>query len=101
MHSFCSALGIAHLALGRYEEGLRWAEEALRENSGLPALRLKLSLCGHLGRIREAQDCLHRMREVGAGPTIAALAGDLPKGLAPEIAARLIEGLRKAGVAEE
>jgi tetratricopeptide (TPR) repeat protein len=36
MFAFCETLALAHLTLGRYEEGLRWAEAALRENSGLP-----------------------------------------------------------------
>src|SRR5262249_38251383 len=53
MFSFCQALALAHLAAGRYEQSLHWTEEALRENAGLPALRVKLSLCGHLGRLGE------------------------------------------------
>ena len=58
--AFYQALAIAQLAAGRYEQALRWAEEALRENGGMPALRLKLSLCGHLGRHDEASECLRR-----------------------------------------
>lgn len=38
-----------------------WAEEAMRENGGRPALRLKLSLCGYLGRYEEARACLSRV----------------------------------------
>ena len=41
-------LCLAHLAAGRYEEALSWADRALGRNAGLPALRLKLSLLGHL-----------------------------------------------------
>jgi adenylate cyclase len=96
--AFFQALAIAHLATGRYEEALRWAEEALRENGGMPALRLKLSLCGHLGRRAAATECLRRLEEIHSEPTIAGIARDLPKGLAPEIAADLVTGLRKAGV---
>ena len=100
MFSFCSALSLAHLAAGRYEEGLRWAEELLRENSGMTALRLKLSLCGHLGRHAEARASLHRVQELHSEPTIAGVLRGLPKGIAPEIAALVVDGLRKAGLPE-
>jgi tetratricopeptide (TPR) repeat protein len=100
MFAFHLALALAHLTLGRYEEGLRWAEEALRGNFGAPALGIKLSLCGYLGRREEAAECLRRLREIGAEPTVAALAGHMSKGLVPEVAARIIEGLRRAGVPE-
>jgi len=99
--AFCQALAIAHLASGRYETGLHWADEALRENSGMPALRLKLSLCGHLGRLEEARDCLLRLGEIHSEPTISGISSDYPKGLAPEIIVRLAEGLRMAGLSEE
>jgi TolB-like protein len=101
MFSFCSALALAHLAARRYEEGLRWAEEALRENCGIPALRTKLSLCGHLGRHEEAVETLRRLQEMHSDPTIAGVARDMPKGLAPEIAAIVIEGLHKAGLPDK
>ena len=55
--------GLAHLAAGRYEEGLSWADRALGRNAGMPALRLKLSLLGHLCRLEEANECLQRLRE--------------------------------------
>ncbi len=100
---FCllPGLAIAHLAAGRYETGLHWAEEALRENGGMPALRLKLSLCGHLGRLEEAKECLLRLNEIHSEPTISGISSDYPKGLAPEIIVRLAEGLRMAGLPEE
>jgi hypothetical protein len=100
MFSFCSALALGHLRLGQHEEGLRWAEAALRENSGAPALRLKLSLCGHLGRLQEARECQVRLRELQSEPTMAALSRDLPKGLSTAVAAIYVAGWRKAGVPE-
>ncbi len=96
--SFYQALSLAELAAGRYEAGLSWAEAALRENGGMPALRLKLSLCGHLGRHDEAHACLSRVREFQCEPTIAAVMRSLPKGVVPELAARVTEGLHKAGL---
>jgi adenylate cyclase len=98
---FVQAQAFAHLAAGRYEAGMPWADEALRQNGGLPALRFKLSLCGHLGRLDEAKECLHRLRELHPAPTVASVMRDVSRGVAPEIAARMAEGLRKAGVPEE
>jgi TolB-like protein len=98
---FVQAQAFAHLAAGRYEAGMPWADQALRENGGLPALRFKLSLCGHLGRLDEAKECLHRLRELHPEPTVASVMRDVSRGVTPEIVARMAEGLRKAGVPEE
>lgn len=98
---FVQAMALAHLAAGRWEEGLPWAEEALQENAGLPGLRLKLSLCGHLGRLDEAAACLRRVCDSGCEPTVTALMRGPAKGFAAEILARVAEGLRKAGLPEE
>jgi adenylate cyclase len=94
------ALCSAHLAVGRYEEALSWADRALGSNAGLGALRLKLILCGHLGRREAASECLQRLRETYPEPTVATVMRDLPKGYSPEVAARFAEGLRKAGLPE-
>jgi TolB-like protein/tetratricopeptide (TPR) repeat protein len=66
--AFFFALGLAHHAAGRYEEALPWADRSVRENGGAPPLRLKLGLCGHLGRTKEAEDCLRRLREIHPPP---------------------------------
>jgi tetratricopeptide (TPR) repeat protein len=102
-HSSYLALSLAHLAAGRYEEALSWADRALGSvrNAGLPALRLKLSLLGHLCRREEASECLQRLRETDPEPTVIAVMRDLAKGMSPEVAAHLAEGLRKAGLPEE
>jgi tetratricopeptide (TPR) repeat protein len=101
MFSFCQALARAELAAGRYEAGLSWAEEALRENGGMPALRLKLSLCGFLDRREEARACLSRVREFHCEPTIPGIMRSLPKGVIPELVALITEGLCRAGVPED
>jgi tetratricopeptide (TPR) repeat protein len=94
------AMAIADLSTGRYEEALSWTERALRDNAGAPALRLKLSLCGHLGRLDEARRLL---REIEPGPTIARVRDGWSRGRAgpAQFLGRLIEGMRKAGVPEE
>jgi adenylate cyclase len=91
-------LAIAHLADGRYDEALAWVERALGDNAGSPALRLKLSLCGHLGRLEEARRLL---REIEPPPTIARNRIGWSRWGSAEFLARLIEGLRKAGLPEE
>jgi TolB-like protein len=93
------AMAIAHIAAGRYEAGLPWAVQAKRANGGLPAFRMALSILGHLGRQREAAECLQELREIMPEPTVARLARDLI--LSSEIVARLAEGWRKAGVPED
>jgi adenylate cyclase len=98
MFSFYQALALAELAAGRYEAGLSWAEEALRENGGMPALRLKLSLLGYLGRHEEARACLSRVGEFHCEPTIAGIMRASPKGVVPELVVRVTEGLRRAGL---
>jgi DNA-binding winged helix-turn-helix (wHTH) protein/tetratricopeptide (TPR) repeat protein len=92
------ALAIAHLTAGRWEDAMRAADHALRENAGTPALRLKLSLCGHLGWRDEAKACIARLREVHSEPTIASIRRDLGKGMSAEVVARLIEGLHNTGL---
>ena len=64
------AMAFAHLAAGRYEARLPWAERARRKGGGLPPLGLKLSLCGHLGRRQEAGECLWELREMLPDVTI-------------------------------
>jgi adenylate cyclase len=95
------ALCLAHSAAGRHEEALSWADRALGRNAGLPALLLKLSLLGHLGRREEASECVQRLRETYPEPTVAIVMRDMPKGMSPELAGRIAEGLRKAGLPEE
>jgi adenylate cyclase len=98
--SFYQALALAELAAGRYEAGLSWAEAALRENGGMPALRLKLSLCGYLGRHEEARAGLSRLQEFQCEPTITGIMRALPKGVVPQLVVRVAEGLLRAGIPE-
>jgi adenylate cyclase len=94
------ALGVACFAAGRYEEAMSCADRAWGRNAGLSALRLKLSVCGHLGRREEASECLQRLRQTHPEPTVAAVMR-VHKGMSPAYVAHLAEGLRKAGLPEE
>jgi hypothetical protein len=86
------------MVAGRYDEALSWADRAWGSNALLVALRLKLSLLGHLGRRDEAGECLQRLRETYPEPTVIAVMRGA--GISPELAARIAEGLRKAGLPE-
>jgi len=99
-YSSALALAFAHMAAGRYGEALPWVDRAQRENAGMPSLRLKLTILGHLGRAPEASETLRRLREIHSEPTIASMQRDWPKFFSRELADRYIEGLRKAGVPE-
>jgi TolB-like protein len=92
------ALAWAHMTAGRYEEALLWSSHALRENSGAPALRLQLSLCGHLGRHEEAKAYLRRLRDVHSEPSVVAVKTGIGKGKSAQVIACLTEGLCKSGL---
>ena len=99
--NFYLALGLAHLAAGRYEEALPWADRAVAADARLACLRLKLSLCGYLSRREAASECLQRLREIIPEPTVAIVMRDVVKAFSAELTARIAEGLRKAGLPEE
>jgi len=66
----------------------------------MPALRLKLSLCGHLGLVEDAAQCVRRVKESDLEPSVPYLMSALGRGAAPALVAHFAEGLRKAGVPE-
>ena len=69
---------------------------------GLPTwYEVRVSEKGHLGRREPASECLQRLREIFPEPTVIAVMLDVTGGMSPELAARIAEGLRKAGLPEE
>ncbi len=95
---FSGGFAFAHFGAGRYEEAIEWADRSLRELPRYAAsVRIKLILCGLLGRVEEARDCLARMLELQPGLTIA-YAGSAR--FPPELLPAYLDGLRKAGLAE-
>jgi TolB-like protein len=97
-HAFYTALAVAHMGEGRYEEALLWADRSVRENSGAVGLRTKICLLGHLGRLEEAKETLRLLREIHPEPTVAGMMRELPRSFSP--AAHFAEGLRNAGLPE-
>jgi adenylate cyclase len=94
-------LATAHLAAGRYEQAIEWAERALAAQPGYrPAFLVKVVASAQLGRIDEARDWLSRVLELEPGLTIARFKASVPF-FPPESLARYVEALRKAGLPEE
>jgi adenylate cyclase len=98
--AFTYLLAAAHLAAGRYEQAIEWADRSLAAQPGYrPALRTKVICCVYLDRIDEARDWLARLLEVEPGLTIAQVKSSLP--YQTELLNRYVDGLRKAGLPEE
>jgi adenylate cyclase len=92
-------IGLALLGAQRYEEAYPWVDQALREQPRFAAgVRVKLSLCGHLGRTEGARQCLSRLMELQPGLTIASFAAHAATFLSPAVTEIFIDGLRKAGL---
>jgi TolB-like protein/Flp pilus assembly protein TadD len=101
-HGLKSQLALAHLAAGRYEEAMGWADQALHERPGtVSSLRLKAILCGLLGRMEDGKELLGRLLQLTPDATIAQFNAETSTFLAAEIRAAMAEGLRKAGMPEE
>jgi len=101
-YMFTQLLALAHLAAGRYEEAMEWIDRSLSEQPRfLPAVRLKLVLCGYLGRIEEGNWWLRRVLELHPGLTVAGFGMFATTFFSPELLAIYLEGLRKAGLPEE
>ena len=101
-YGFTTGLAFAHFAARRYEEAIGWADRALGEQPRFPpAVRLKVALCGYLGRLEEGHRWLKRMLELDPGLTIAGFQSSIEVYLPPDIRTNYIEGLRKAGLPEE
>jgi adenylate cyclase len=100
---FTSGLGFAHLAAGRYEEAIEWADRALQTQPRFVlAMRYRLVCLAHLGRTAEARDWLKRVLSLQPGLTVAAWKASWATAVfSPEILALYVDGLRKAGLPEE
>jgi TolB-like protein/class 3 adenylate cyclase len=97
---FTIITAVAHFAVGRYEEAIEWADRTLAAQPGYrPAMRIRAASCAYLGRIEEAHSWVSRMLHFEPESTIARVKASAPP-FPPELLARYIEGLRKAGLPE-
>jgi len=98
---FTAGIAAAHLAAGRYEEAVEWADRASREFPRYESsTRYKLIALAHLGRIEEAREWLARELELHPGLTVTGVKAAYAKAFAPELLAKFVEGCRKAGLPE-
>jgi tetratricopeptide (TPR) repeat protein len=101
VHLFKGGLALTHMAARRFDEAMEWVDQALSEQPRLVfAVRIKLTLCGHLGRSAEAREYLGRLLELQPGLTIARYRAFAAPFVAPETISIYAEGLSKAGLPE-
>jgi tetratricopeptide (TPR) repeat protein len=99
-----SGIALAHMAAGRYEEAIGWADRTLQAQPRyIVPMRIKLVCLGHLGRTEEAREWLNNVLVVQPGLTVAAWKASYATTAvySPEFLARVVDGLRKAGLPEE
>ena len=91
---------IAHIAAGRFEQAIQWADRALHDQPRfIIAIRAKIVANAHLGRLDEARAECARMLALYPGLTIAAFRASAAS-FAPEFVERYVTGLRLAGLPE-
>ena len=92
-----SAIGLALIELGRFDEAIVVLKKALRQNpSYVVTYRCLASAFAHLGRDAEAHDAAARVLEIDPAFTVSAY---IARGGVSN-AKLFIEGLRKAGLPE-
>jgi adenylate cyclase len=100
---FTTGLAYTHMAAGRYEEAIEWAERTLQaQPRHAVAMRWKLVCLAHLGRTDEASDWLQRVLALQPELTVTGWRANASAMTAylPELLALMVDGLRKAGVPE-
>ena len=91
--------GLAHFLAGRYDEGVVWGEEALRQQPNYySTLRLCAACYSMVGRFQEAQAMIVRLTNLDPDMRLSNLAEVLPPFRRPGDLARYLEGLRRAGL---
>jgi TolB-like protein/Tfp pilus assembly protein PilF len=103
-HIHWTAAAEAYFVAGRYEEASAAADKTLKEMPTYPpGLRMKVSACGMLGRIAEAQRYVQRLLAVNPDVTVALQRAYWEKPLqrSPQALEAHLEGLRRAGLSEE
>jgi TolB-like protein len=100
MFNMQAGVAAAHFIACRYDEACLWAALALKDQPGFgSALRIATASHALAGRQHEAQEFFVRLRKTDPGLRAANIK-DRVVYRQPEDNARLLEGLRKAGLAE-
>jgi len=96
---FTTGIATAHLVAGRYEEALEWAERSLHSSLGYSgALRVKAIACVHLGHLEQAREVMGQLLALQPWQTLARAEAYARRIYGPEIAARLVDSQRRAGM---
>ena len=95
-----TANAMAHFFAGRYDEALLWAGKVVQDKPDYQlALRMFAAANAHIGRQKEAQQAVARLRVLDPELRISNLKDRYPLRRAQDLA-RWAEGLRKAGLPE-
>jgi TolB-like protein/Tfp pilus assembly protein PilF len=94
-----SLIGLCHFLADRDEEAMSWDEKSLRERPDwVPSLRRVAATHAMAGRMPQAKKTVERMLEINPAMRVSELGKTAP--LLGNRLAKLMEGLRKAGVPE-
>jgi predicted Zn-dependent protease len=101
MFAWQYTIALAHLCAARYDEAAAWAERALRDQPNMAtALRAVAASHALAGRLAEAQQIMARLRQLDPALRISNLGELLPPFRRAKDRARIVDGLRKAGLPE-
>jgi TolB-like protein/Tfp pilus assembly protein PilF len=99
MFNMLAGMASAHLIAGRYDQASVWAERGVRDQPLFgPVLRVAAASFALTGRLDDAKRMLRLVREADPVLRISNVQDRTP--LRPDGLARLVEGLRKAGLPE-
>ena len=94
-----TAMALAHLIAGHFEEAEKWGERGLQQRRNFPPpLRFRAAALAHLGRIEEASALIRQLSLVQPGSTIGRTAKVRFRHTSHQ--ATLLRGLRLAGLPE-
>jgi TolB-like protein/class 3 adenylate cyclase len=99
LYNMQTGTALAHLLGGRFDDASLWSERALRDHNYFLAASIAAASNALGGRLEEAQHAMERVRQIDPALRISNV-GDLFPLRRPEDRARLIDGLRKAGLPE-
>jgi adenylate cyclase len=97
---FFVGLSVAYYLSARYTEAVDWARRAVRQQPGnLSAHRILCASLAEAGLLDEARAAMSQLRQLQPSISIAWIKGSVP--YTPGPMARFLEGMRKAGLADE
>jgi TolB-like protein len=101
MYTMRNGMALAHLHMCHYDEACLWAGRALREQPNfVPAARILAAGHAFAGRMDEAQAAVATLQSLDPLARVSNVAGRVAPWRRPDDLARMVEGLRKAGLPE-